>query len=378
MDKRNKKKIIFAITRSHWGGAQRYLHDIAIHLPKNEFYVQAVMGNEGMLAESLRKENIPVHTFQTTRGIGIFQEIKTFFALWELFRNEKPDIVHLNSSKMGGLGAFAARLAGVPRVVFTAHGWAFHENRPFWQTYLILFSSWASSLLHHAIICVSDYDKRAAKRLPFAYKKCVTIKNAVREPVFLEKKEARGLLKKEYGVQPPAKSIWVGTIAELTKNKGILHLIHALGRIPERSWTCVIIGEGEKRQELRKKIARLGLEKNIFLAGHIKDAPTLLKAFDIFVLPSIKEGFPYALLEAGSARLPVIASEVGGVPEIIHGGKTGLLTPPKNEYMLTSHIQTLMDNAKLRNHFGTALNEKIGKEFRFDTMLAQTIEAYKK
>jgi len=374
----DKKKIIFAITRSHWGGAQRYVYDIATHLPKGEFDVQATMGNEGALADALRKDAIPIHTFQTTRGIGITQEIKTFLALWKLFRNEKPDIVHLNSSKMGGIGALAARMSGVPQVVFTAHGWAFHEDRPFWQKRLILFSSWISSLLHHDIICVSDYDKRSAKKLPFADAKCTTIKNAVRQPDFLEKAKARALLKKEYGVAPPPRAIWVGSIAELTKNKGLPHLLRALGRIPERSWASVIIGDGEERQELRKEIVRLGLEKNVFLVGHIAHASTLLKAFDIFVLPSLKEGFPYALLEAGSARLPVIASEVGGVPEIIHGGKTGLLAPPKNEYMLTNHLQTLMENPTLRKHFSEALHEKIQKEFQFERMLEYIQGVYKK
>lgn len=374
----HKKKIMFAITRSHWGGAQRYLYDLATHLPQNEFEIQAIMGKGGALADKLAEAKIPVHFFDTKRGIGIVQEIKTFITLLSIFRKEKPDIVHLNSSKMGGLGALAARLSGVPHIVFTVHGWAFHEDRSFLERNLILLSSWISSLMHHTIICVSDYDKRAAQKLPFIYKKCVTIKNAIRTPELLDKIKARTLLKKESGIESGPQYTWIGTIAELTKNKGLTHLIRSLGTMPHRAWTCVIIGEGEERQKLKRKIVRLGLEKNIFLAGHIQNAQSFLNAFDIFVLPSVKEGFPYALLEAGSAGLPVVASDVGGVPEIIHGGKTGLLAEPKNEAMLASHIQTLMENPKLRNHFGTALNEKIGKEFRFENTLAQTIEAYKK
>jgi len=279
---------------------------------------------------------------------------------------------------MGGVGALAARLAGVPRIVFTAHGWAFHEERPFWQKHLIYLSSWVSSLMHHKIICVSDYDKRAAKKLPFADKKSSTIKNAIVEPEFIEKTKARAYFKKEYGLAPAPRSVWIGTIAELTKNKGIPHLIRALGRIPERSWTCIIIGEGEEREALEKEIRRFGLENNIILAGHIDTASSLLKAFDIFILPSLKEGFPYALLEAGSAKLPVIASEVGGVPEIIHGGKTGLLAAAGDEFTLTNHIQMLMDNAALRTHFSEALYEKIQKEFRIEQMFEQVQNIYKK
>ncbi|MBI4114296.1 MAG: glycosyltransferase family 4 protein [Candidatus Niyogibacteria bacterium] len=373
-----KKKIIFVITRSHWGGAQRYLYDLAVHLPKNEFDVMAVIGNSGPLADRLGDAGIPVELFEATREVRIFQELKTFFRLLAIFRNERPDIVHLNSSKIGGIGAVAAWLMGVPKIVFTVHGWGFHEDRPMLQKLLIYFFSWLSSLFHHHIICVSDSDRIAARKLPFVHKKCITIRNALTHHEFIEKALARDFFKKQFHIKIPARVIWIGTIAELIPNKGLHYLINALSAIPKKSWISIIIGEGKERAALEKEIRERGLENTVFLAGHIDNASQYLKAFDIFVLPSTKEGSPYALLEAGHASLPVIASEVGGVPEIIHGGKTGLLFPAKNEKMLASHIKTLIENAKFRKHFGEALHKNIGEDFVFEIMLSQTTEVYKK
>lgn len=374
----NKKKIIFVITRSQWGGAQRYVYDLATHLPREKFEVQAAMGRGGALADKLTNAGVPVYLFDATRNIGFLQEIKTFVALFQLFRKERPDIVHLNSSKIGGVGAVAARIARVPRIIFTAHGWAFHEDRSWFERSLILASSWLSSLFHDSIICVSDYDHAASKKLPFAERKCVTIKNALHNPQCIEKTKARHIIKKENKLSPSQRTLWVGAISELIPNKGLIHLIRALGRIPSKNWFCVIFGEGKERERLQRAIYRFGLAKNMALAGYRENAQSLLKAFDIFVLPSTKEGFPYALLEAGSAGLPVIASEVGGIPEIIHGGKTGLLIPPKNEKDLTNALSLLLTKPELRAHFGNALCEKIEKEFGFDAMLAQTINLYEK
>ena len=126
------KKILFVITKSNWGGAQKYVYDLAneLHRPNAEFEVAVAFGQEGQLAGKLREAGITTHPIRSLqRDVSVIADIKSFFELLRLFKTQKPDIAHLNSSKVGGLGALAARVAGVPKIIFTVHGWPFWETR---------------------------------------------------------------------------------------------------------------------------------------------------------------------------------------------------------------------------------------------------------
>lgn len=372
-----KKKILFVITRSHWGGAQRYLYDIATNLSQSEYEITVVAGAGGELIEKLENAGVPVLPLRTSRNVRIIEEIKTFFNLIRIFKKEKPDIVHLNSSKIGVLGSFAAWLTGVPKIIFTAHGWAFNENRSFFAQCIILFFSWLSALFQNHIICVSEYDYKSAKKLPFVHKKCVIIKNAIQNQDFATKNEARLFFKKEKSISAPKNALWIGSISELTKNKGLIYAIRGLSHLQEYPWIFIIIGEGEERNTLEQAIEKYGLQNRVFLAGHIQNASHLLKAFDILTLTSIKEGFPYVLLEAAHAGIPVVAAEAGGIPEIIKSGENGFLTPPKNEFTTAKYLKELITNKKLREYFAKELRSHTAKEFIFTMTFERTTELYK-
>jgi glycosyltransferase involved in cell wall biosynthesis len=181
------KKILFVITKSNWGGAQRYVYDLATNLPKEQFEVKVLFGGtgeadalHGMLAINLNQKGIPtVWIKEFMRDISITREWKVFKLLNEIFQKEKPDVVHLNSSKAGGIGALAARWAGVKNIIFTVHGWPFLEARSFIPKGLIWLASWFTVLLCHKVICISDYDLKIAKSMPFVKKKTVRIYNGI-------------------------------------------------------------------------------------------------------------------------------------------------------------------------------------------------------
>ncbi|NQV93114.1 glycosyltransferase, partial [Candidatus Kaiserbacteria bacterium] len=138
-----KKKILFIITKSNFGGAQRYVYDIARSLSPDAFDVVVAFGGEGLLKDKLahaKIRTVPIEDLE--RDINIFNEIDVFFQLLKLYRVEKPDIVHLNSSKIGGIGALAGRIAQVPLIIFTAHGWAFNEERSWGARKIIAFLYW--------------------------------------------------------------------------------------------------------------------------------------------------------------------------------------------------------------------------------------------
>src|SRR3989344_3387314 len=129
---KKKGKILYIITKSNWGGAQRYVFDLATRLPKEDFEIAVAHGGNGLLAEKLctaRIRTIKVKKFE--RNVKLFKDIAVFFELLSLLRRERPDIVHLNSSKAGGIGALSARFTGIKNIIFTSHGLVFDEDRPF-------------------------------------------------------------------------------------------------------------------------------------------------------------------------------------------------------------------------------------------------------
>jgi glycosyltransferase involved in cell wall biosynthesis len=136
------------------------------------------------------------------------------------------------------------------------------------------------------------------------------------------------------------------------------------------------LGEGEERKNLENLIREHRLEEKVFLIGFKDKSPQYLKAFDIFTLTSIKEGLPYTLIEAGFAGLPVVSSNVGGIPDIIDNNINGILTDSKNVSEIKNAIENLIENAEMRENFGNKLKEKVEREFSLDRMLERTIKLY--
>ena len=200
---------------------------------------------------------------------------------------------------------------------------------------------------------------------------------------FLMQKEAQNQLFPNLDIQCPS-DVLIGTIGEFTKNKGQKYLIESVNQLGHSmsKLKYVLIGWGESKMNLKSQISNHDLEKSIFVIDKNdlldKNSANYLKAFDIFVLPSLKEGLPYVILEAGLARLPVIASSVGGIPEIIENGKDGLLVPPANSKELATAIKKLVGNKTLRENLAKNLREKILKEFSLEKMLRETTSLYKK
>ena len=302
-----KKKILYIITKSNWGGAQRYVYDLATALPKDQFDVKVAFGQPGLLAEKLATAGIATHPIAALqRDISLAADVKSFFELWRLFSTEKPDVVHLNSSKAAGIGALAARLAGIPRIVFTVHGWPFWEIRNPFSRALIYFFSWLTALLSHQIIVISNYDLRVAQRMFFVGHKTARIYNGITPPVLESGESIRNAF--PHGV------CITGTVGELTRNKNQISLIEQ-ARIDHDMYVA-IVGEGEERPKLEEKIKKYGLGNRVKLFGFIPANEALL-GFDVFALPSLKEGLPYVLLEAKAASIPIEANRIGGVSEIL-------------------------------------------------------------
>lgn len=373
------KKVLYVITKSNWGGAQKYVFDLATSLPKDQFevvvaYGPAPNGEEGLLARRLNHARIRgIYMPELSRdisGAGDFQALRSLF---RLYKKEKPDIVHLNSSKAAGLGAFAARLARIRRIIFTVHGWPFLEERAQYQKALIELFSWMTTLLSHHTITLSDLDCAHAKNWPLVHKKIYRIYNGVTKvhDTPRTRTELRTALSPSLGEYTGPLLL---TIAELHTNKGLMHMLRALTNVPDVRW--VIVGEGEEREALEKYARSVGLDRRVHFVGFIENAAELISGGDIFVLPSTKEGFPFVLLEAGARQVPIITTRVGGIPELINE-KTGVLVPAKDPVLLAHAITATLKHPEEAHARAHALFERIEKEFNFESVtLGKTVALY--
>ncbi|MBI2004554.1 glycosyltransferase [Patescibacteria group bacterium] len=303
-----RKKILYVITKSNWGGAQRYVFDLATRLPKDQFDTTVALGGTGLLAQKLQEAGTMIyHNAFLGRDISFGKDLKSFFELWRLFKKEKPDIVHLNSSKAGGIGALAARFAQVPKIIFTAHGWPFLEKRNLFARSSIWIFSWITAILSHTTIVVSDHDLQVAQKMPFIAKKVTRIYNGIDFDFPLGSAD---IVRHSF---PKGVHI-TGTVGELTRNKNQIALIEQAKNDPKMY--VAIVGDGEERLNLIKKIEEYGLRSRVKVMG-FQWASGVLRGFDTFALPSLKEGLPYVLIEARASGLPIIANRVGGVGEIL-------------------------------------------------------------
>lgn len=370
----NRKKILFLITKGNFGGAQRYVFDLATSLPKEKFDVVVGCGEGETLPRKL--EGVGVRTIRVSglkRDINFAREFAVFKNIVRLIQTEKPDILHLNSSKMGALGALAGRLARTPLIVFTGHGWAFNEERPFLSKSFIALAHWFTILLSHRVIAVSKNIESQINRFPFVSQRIVCIHNGIDEFKTLSKKEARKKIAPDR-----SEKIWIGTISELHKNKGIDFIIRAFAETTKtaKDVLLLVIGDGEERKCLERLVQQYRIERHVFFAGFIDDARQYLPALDIFTLTSRTEAFPYAPLEAGIAELPVIASSVGGIPEIIANNKSGILVQKGNVSEIHNALIELTQNNRKRNSLGRELREKTLTDFSKNKMLDETILVY--
>ncbi len=372
-----KPKILYIITKSNWGGAQQYVYDFATNLDKNRYDIAVAFGEGGTLKTKLNESGI--RTIQIPfleRDINIIKEIRSFFFLVSLFVKEKPDIIHLNSSKIGALGAFAGRLTGVKRIIFTAHAWAFTEDRAIASRGAILFLHWLTVLFTHKTIAVSEKTKKELVWMPFVAHKIEVIHNGIAPIHFLD----RGSAKKILGIDE--EPLWIGTISELHQNKGLDFLIAAIVELkkdpqPLPPFKVMIISDGEEKKNLEELIAKNSLTESVFLKGYVADAKIYLKAFDICTLTSRKEGFPYFVLEAGQAEVPLLASAVGGIPEAVHQLESGILVKTGNIKEIRDGLKILILEKDRRTSLASALKKEVEKSFTLDKMISETEKLYK-
>lgn len=378
METSPKKRVLFVITQSEFGGAQRFLYNFLSRLDKTKYEIKIAIGDTGNkeFIRSIRDINIPLIELKyLVRNISLIKDMAAVFELRKLIKNFCPDTIFLNSSKAGFVGSLAANclLHTVrPKVIYRIGGWTFNDPWPKWKRWLWIALERLSARWKDFIIVNNRHDLEQANKLKIRPRKNILLVHNgldIYKTELLPKEEARMKLKifRDQKV--------IGTIANLYPSKGLKYLIEASEYFKNNDdIVFIVIGDGQEKGELEEFIEQKGLKKKILLLGQIPEARKLLNTFDIFVLPSVKEGFPWVVIEAMAAKLPVIATRVGAVPEIIENMKNGLIVEPARPEQIAGKIQELLNNDRLRQELGIQAHQTVLFKFELDKMVKKIEE----
>jgi len=374
-----KINILYVITKLELGGAQKQLLSLVRGLDKQKFNPYILTACDGLLVDSA--ESIAGLTLIRCkfleRAIRPVKDILALFFIRDFIKNHNIDIVHTHSSKAGILGRLAAKMSGVRTVIHTVHGWSFHDHQPGVIYYLYLFLEKICALFSSAIIVVSRWDQRqAAWHLIGRQDQYKLIRYAVNQDEF-KNNPAAEQIRKEFGLSGECRV--VGMVACFKPQKAPLDFIKlaaALSRdFPDSKF--ILVGDGALRGKVCALINKLNLKGRVILTGWRNDVAALLSCLDVFVLTSLWEGLPIAVLEAISAGVPVIATDTGGIREVILDGKTGYLVKPHDIKILQERLRELLMTPSLRKefaHFASLALESGG--YTLDILLKETTRVY--
>lgn len=385
---RPRKRVFFVITQSEFGGAQRFLYNLISHLDLKRYEILIAAGKTGdhdFLGKALSDLGFTViRVASLQRKISILSDLLAIKQLREIIIDRKPDVLFLISSKTGFIGALAARFPKrikALKVIYRLGGWSFNDPGPNWKKYLFRLLEKISAQWKDVIIVNSQRDFAQTDQFNIKPRTGIfLVANGldVYKINFLDRQTAR--LKLFEKALPYSGKVFqtetvIGTIANFYPSKGLQYLIEAADHFKNKDNVAFfIIGDGPERVNLELMIKNHGLDKKVFLLGQMADAYQYLPAFDIFVLPSVKEGFPWALIEAMAAKLPVIGTNVGAVPEIIEDGQNGFLVKPANSTEIVRRLKELLANEIRQQEIGIRAHQTVLLKYDLNKMVSK-IEA---
>jgi len=359
--------IAYVLTRADdIGGAQIHVLDLATELKKRGCRVSVISGPTGPFSEQLKARQIDFYQLRALRReLSPWNDVKAIFELRTLLSKLRPEIVSTHCSKAGWVGRVAARMLRIP-VIYTPHGWKFNRvGTPIEQRLYIAAERFASSISDR-IITVSNHGRRIAidERVAKAAT-LVCIHNGIRDRFLAsERPNATG------------NNVRLVMTARFSEPKDHASLLKALHDVGGTDWTLELIGDGPKIQESKALACSLGIADQVNFLGLRSDVAEILANCDIFVLTTKSEGFPRTILEAMSAKLPVVVSDVGGVAESVINGETGFLVKPGDHAALVNKISLLIHDPELRRTLGEAGRRSYQRQFQFETMLDKTMSLY--
>lgn len=350
------------------GGIKEYVTSLVTNIDKNRFK-QLIAGNMPLLPET------DIEQFHLNLSLTAIP--KAIWSLCKILTNKNVDIIHAHGLKANLVGIIAARLSRKGKVIYTMHGGvSFSKAQPGKAK---LYAALERILVRYntKIITVSDIlQKELHKRTQGKHGDIVTIHAGLKEDRL--KSNSNNLETIRHNFHIPANAMIIGTIARLAPQKGLCYLIKAMKQIlyHEPDTILLIAGDGPLRNSLENLVKKENIHPHVCFLGFVQDIGSLLGLIHVFVLPSWTEGFPITILEALLAEKAVVATKVGGIPEIIQHEVNGLLIEPRNPDALASSILNLLKNSKLRKRLGTTGKHIVKDRFSLEQMIAKYLAVY--
>lgn len=364
-------KIIELITSLDFGGTQKMLFETLkrINREKYQFIVVSLKGR-GVYTQEIEELGIKVVNLGVNGGVSKFRLFLSlpivFFKLLKILIKEKPQIVHSYLFQANILGRIAAKIVRVPAIICSLR---VMDPRKYqiWleritKNFVTLFIANSEILRQFSIFNAGINPE-----------KIITIYNGIDSNRYSylnpqSKREELGIKENDY---------LIGTIGRLDEQKGIEYLFKALKIIKEQiqNFKCLVVGNGRLRSKLEQLKVKLGIKENVILTGARTDANDLMAMFNLFVLPSLWEGLPNVLLEAMACEKPIIATNVGGVPELIENEKSGILVEPKDPNSLAKAIIELIKNKEKSKIVSQQARKRVEK-FSLDKMVKEIEKIY--
>ncbi|MFH1397183.1 MAG: glycosyltransferase family 4 protein [Candidatus Omnitrophota bacterium] len=344
-----KTNLLYVITKLELGGAQKQLLSLIIGLDKSKYNIFLYTAKNGLLMDEATAiiDVTIIKSRCLERAINPFKDLFCIYDLYLYIQRNKIQLVHTHSSKAGILGRIAAVLAGVDKIIHTVHGWPFHDYQPVLLKSIYILLERFCSLFTDKLIVVSDYDMHKGLKNYIGKKaKYCLISYGID---YSEFKVIDISVRRELGIN--SADLVVGMVACFKPQKcpqDFIKLAFQITRaMPEVKF--ILVGDGILRKQVEYLISLYNLKKNVVLTGWRSDIPRILSTLDVFVLTSLWEGLPITVLEAISAFKPVIATDTGGIKEVIIEGKTGFLVSPHHLDEMSQKLAGLLKNKDLRN-----------------------------
>ena len=366
-------KICLMLGGMGFGGGEKYVLSLARHLSDAHYSFHFVTHQESLFCEEARRRGYPVTVIDMTWRLNPL----SLYKLTQFFKRQRIDLVHTNGARMNFYGRLAAHRAAVPNICSTVHNSLFdYPIGAFKRSVYVKADAWTARYAQRIITVAEALARDLRDRYGIPAEKILTIHNGI-DLAELAPARSRDAVLKEFGI--PSEAPCMGAIGRMTNQKGFVFLLRALPALFDRFPTarCLLVGEGPLRGDLEREAAKLGVSDRCIFTGLRNDIPDLFQAMDVFVMPSLSEGFPMVLLEAMGMERPVAATAVSGNPELIEHGRTGLLISPSDPPAIVEAVAWLLENRDEAAAMGQAARSAVEQKFTVTTMADKTEGVYR-
>ena len=382
MGQGKKIKVAQVITRLDWGGAPDIVRVLCERLDPDLYEVWLITGptkypsrKTGDFLGKFRDRTIVIPHLK--RDINPFFDALAFVKLCRLFSKERFDIIHTHTAKAGLLGRLAGRLVGCQAIVHTPHGHNFYGYFTWITSQVVILIEKFATLFTDKFIALTELEKRDMVRFRVAKDdKVAVIYQGLELSDYERPAGDPEKTRREFNIGPGQPV--VGMVGRLEAVKGPRYFVEAAYEVAKvfPDTRFVVVGDGSLRRSIEVGVDDLGLHGNFVFAGWRDDVPEVMRVFDIEVLPSLNEAVGIVLIEAQAAGLPVVATNVGGIPEIMKDKETGILVPPADSRALSGAIIALLSDKDSRSRMGERGKAWVRGKFRADIMVGSISALY--